>query len=280
MATRRPARALAALFAALLVVACDSKSPGPFHRVDGVWHYGDTPIRAADGATFKPLDDHYAKDARQVYYARTTRDASEYYAIRHSRVDVIEGADPASFASMGYGYARDARAAWFEGQPFPVRDVASLTVIDSAFTRDRVRGYYHQVEVPGSDGATFAMLDDRYAKDAKQVYYGHVEPAPRAPKIHIAPIAGADPATFVPLEDRYAKDGKRVYHEGRPLAAIDDLRTLGFDYAVNGTTVYFRGTPIQGADAATFRLTPEAIAKGVDAQDARALYRSGAIVPR
>jgi hypothetical protein len=280
MATRRPARALAALLAALLLAACDSKPAGPFHRVDGAWHYGDAAIREADAATFKPLDDHYAKDASRVYYARTTRDASEYFAIRHWTVSVLDRADPASFTLLSHGYARDARSAYFDGKRFPVQDVGSLAIIDSAFARDRVRGYYHQVEVPGSDGATFVMLDDRHAKDAKQVYYGHVEPASQAPRILVAPIPGADPATFTPLEDRYAKDAKRSYYEGTPLGAGEALRTLGFDYAVDGGTVYFRGAPIMGADAATFRLTPETIGAGVDAQDARTLYRSGVSVRR
>lgn len=275
---RVAALAAAVLSAAFVLGGCESKPTGPFRQVEGVWHYRDTPIRDVDARTFAPLDDQYAKDAARAYHARGTRDAKEYYLIRRDAVVPLEGADAASFVVLGHGYARDARHAWFDGTRFAVRDAASLRVVDTVYALDRERVYFHQAEIPGSDPASFVRLDDRHCKDAVSVYHGRVEPAPGVPAIRVGAIAGADVSSFAVLEDRYARDAKRAYHDGRPLGSAEGFAVLGFGYAASRTAVFHGGVPVAGADAATFRIRSDAIAEGVDAEDAKARYRSGARV--
>ena len=273
--------ALAPVLLALTIVlaGCEAKPQGPFRQIDGVWHYRNTPIRDIDARSFAPLDHQYAKDAVRVYHARGRRDAREYFLVRRDQVAVLEAAQPATFVVLGHGYARDARHAWFDGERFPVRDAASLRVIDAVYALDRERAYYHQVEIADSDPATFVRLDDHHGKDAVNVYFGRVEPAPGAPLIRVGAIAGADATSFAVLEDDYARDAKRAYHAGRALASAEGFQALGFGYAASRTAVFHRGAPVAGADAATFRIRADAIAEGVDAEDAKARYRSGERVP-
>jgi hypothetical protein len=277
MPVRIPGAAAALVLATALLSACESRPPGPFRLVDGVWHWRDARIPDADVRTFVPLDDHYAKDARRVVHASSSRDAREYFAIRHDRVAVLEGADPATFVVLGGGYARDARTAYHEGERFAVRDAASLVRLSYAFVRDDVRGYCHQAEVPGSDGRTFEVVDAHHAKDRSGVYHCRVLLEANAP-VRIVRLPDADPPTFRVLDDGYALDARRAYHAGRAVGEAEGFRALGFQYAATRSAILHDGVPVAGADAATFRVTPATIAEGIDAEDVRFRYRGGARV--
>ena len=168
------ARISASLLAVALLAGCE-KTPPPFHRVDGVWHYQKTAIKEADGDTFTALSDHYAKDRARVYYADTYRDGREYYAIAHDRITVIENADASTFRYLDRDYARDATHVYFEGVRHPVKDAATFALQDYGFARDREIGYCHMMPIPGSDGGSFAGIDAHYARDASRIYYCGVE---------------------------------------------------------------------------------------------------------
>ncbi|MEN9631113.1 MAG: hypothetical protein RJA10_4341 [Pseudomonadota bacterium] len=252
-----------------------------YTRKAGRWHHDDMPVVAADAASFQPLDARFARDAVQGYYrgqaiagshgptfqvlseheARdrlavyrgdTYRKAQEYWSIRHVRVDVIAGADPARYQVLGHGYARDGRQVWYEGQPFPVRDPASFTPIDSRFARDALRGYFDRTEVPGSHGPSFEVLTDdggSHARDHRQVYSLHIElNAPlKPPHAVVRTLAGADPAT---------------------------VRVLGRGYAVDGSRVWWRGQAVAGADAGSFQVLDRP-GDQADARDAKSGFLDG-----
>ena len=195
--------ALAGIIASLF--GCRDDGPdGPYSKRDDGWYFKDqalnvpasqtvkrlkhdfatagdrvfyraAPIDGADARSFTVLSEHYAKDARTVYYADTHRDGQEYFLIKHTRVRPIEGADAASFAYLDRGYARDGRNAYFEGKRFPVADAATFVPLGRGHARDRVRGYYQQQPIAGSDGASFVALDDNYSKDASHVFYSEID---------------------------------------------------------------------------------------------------------
>lgn len=203
-----------------LLCGCGSRDAGPFARVDGVWHYHNTPIAGADAKSFAAIDDHYAKDRARVYWADTYRDGKEYFAIRHDRIIEVKDADPATFKAMRLGYARDARNVYYEGVRFPVRDAATFELLDYGFARDRVVAYYHQAEIAGSEPASFAAVDTHYGKDARRVYYGDfvTDGGSHEPRARIVAIAGADPASFRRLDattdEADAEDARATYRKG------------------------------------------------------------------
>ena len=271
---RRAALMLTALLA--LLTGCNQTSP--YQQKDGAWYFEQepiavepgekltalnhrfakserrafhrsTPIEGADAASFEALDDHYARDRRRVYWAQTYRDGSEYFLIPKSRVRVLEGALPHSFRLISQGYATDGRTLWHEGVAFPVRDLGTFEPLDDGFARDRVRGYYMQTEVPGSDGATFEALDSHYARDAKSIFHARLETD-----------GGAHPPKA---------EFRLIRGEG-----VDSFKVLGDGYASTGTLVLHDGLPIEGADAASFRVL-ETPTEGADAADARSRYLDG-----
>lgn len=261
-----------------LLTGCDSKAP--YQRRDGAWYFEDvrlqdaslsfTPLnagfakgaqtawyrsRAIDGcdvASFEALDEHHAKDARQVWYGDTYRTGQDYFLTKRQRVDRIAGADAPSFRLLPAqsGYARDRGRVYFEGEPFKVADLESFEPLDYAFARDRVQGYYQRLPVPGSEGPGFTALDTHHAKDGRHVF--HVDMEPRrgnemAPRLLSVRLAGADPATFRLLESGYALDARQVFHRGQPIA---------------------------GAEVASFEIL-RAETDGADARDAKRRYRDG-----
>jgi hypothetical protein len=221
-------RLLAAAAASLLTLGgCGDAS---YRRVDGEWHYEDQPVPTADPKSFKPLNatfardaqrafyrgspvpgsegssfealsEHEARDRRAVYWADTYRKGQEYWSIRHLRIVELVGADPASYRVLGHGYSRDHRQAWFEGEPFKVRDVASFEPLNAMFARDRLHGYYERMEIADSDGASFTMVDERdlhYARDRYRVYHARIDidTEPNRPRPVVTVVRGVDPATF------------------------------------------------------------------------------------
>lgn len=275
----RPLRLLTLMALLAWLFGCDTNQ-APYQRKDGVWHFEDqalpgvtgltvlnrrfaksatqaffraTPITGADPASFQALDEHHARDGRQVWHADTYRDSQDYFTTRRIRIRPLEGADAASFALLRGDYARDARHVWYEGTPFPVKDAASFEVLDGGFARDRQQGYYLQTAVPGSDGASFKVLDDQHARDARSFFHAHMDLGQSPPRVVSRRIAEADAASFQPLESSgYARDARHVYWHGRPLA---------------------------GADAASFALLPMGSA-GADAADAARRYLRGVAVER
>ncbi len=292
------------------LAGCDR--PSGYVRKSGQWRYGDVAVVPEDTASFKPLNESFARDARRgyyrdqaiadsdgpsfealgeheardrraVYYADTYRKGQEYWSIRHLRVSIVRDADPASYRLLAHGYARDRQRAFFEGTAFTVRDVDSFTPLNTLFAKDKLRGYYRRVEIAGSDGATFSLVDDRedhYARDARQVYHTHVDPDD--PQFGARPVVrvlrGADPASFQALERGYARDAAQVWYEGTPLTRdVAGFELLPRSYARTSKQVFYQGKPVAGADAASFSELEDP-SEEADARDRNRRYLQGARV--
>ena len=270
---RRATVALTAILA--LFFGCDDARGGPFQKRGDGWYYKDEalnvpagervvplkgdfatagdrvfyramPIDGADAGTFAVLSEHYAKDRASAYYADTHRQGQEYFLVKHTRVRRIEGADAATFQPLGYGHARD-----------------------------RVRGYYHQKAIAGSDGASFVALDDNYSKDASHVFYSDIDPRSQPIAIRSRTLASAQPRSFTVLGDGYAADSTRGWFKGEPLRdATPPLEVLEVGYARTATRVFYFGSPVPAADAATFQANALG-ASGTDASDARGPFYEG-----
>ena len=142
---RLPLRLLILMGLLAWLFGCDTAKE-PYQRKDGVWHFEDqaltgvtgltvlnrrfaksatqaffraTPIIGADPASFQALDEHHARDSRQVWHADTYRDSQDYFTTRRIRIRPLEGADAASFTLLGGDYARDRQRVWTRARPSP-----------------------------------------------------------------------------------------------------------------------------------------------------------------
>lgn len=265
----RPSLIVMLLFAGFGVAACDASG---YRKSSGGWMHGDFRLTPRDAATFKPLDDVFARDAlrgycrgsevadseggsfavvsereardkNNVYFCDTYRKGQEYWLVKHVRVDRIEGADPATYTSIGSGYARDKYRAYADGVAFMVRDPASFEPLGGGFARDAQRGYYARAEIPGSHGPSFETIDTRdtaYVRDRANGYHGHRdidslhEPHLPPPDV-LRKLDGAEPAAIRVLGLGYAADTRHVWHRGRPLAGAD-ASTFAVDESHQGDT--------------------------------------------
>jgi hypothetical protein len=138
----------------------------------------------------------------------------------------------------------------FPGKAFQIdgADAGSFEVFDQTFARDRSNVYLNGYVLPGADAASFQPLDrPGWAKDAHHVY------------LRDAPISD-DPSHFDLLDGNLAKDGAAVYwsdgsvlsHDPAHFAIVSNVDHYLF--TKDGRTVHVNGSPIDGADPATFRV--------------------------
>ena len=217
-----------------------------------------------DSATFKRINESFAKDINHVYYCneiledadpKTFRALDEDYSAdsRHVwyRKDIIEGANPQTFVapekndSLNFtiGLAHDDHDYYRQNNPLHIADMGSFRQIDGSWAVDRQNVYFIGLEahvgkdiVPIGDYSTFRVLNHLYAVDAKCAYYKN--------KI----VEGADPKTFVVLDggNDYGQDKNCVYYQdrGTTIRNLDALkhRNMGNGlyetFHTDGKTVY------------------------------------------
>ena len=217
-----------------------------------------------DSATFKRINESFAKDINHVYYCneiledadpKTFRALSEEYSADSRyvwyRENKIEGANPQTFVapekndSLNFtiGLAHDDHDYYRQNNPLHIADMGSFRQIDGSWAVDRQNVYFIGLEahvgkdiVPIGDYSTFRVLNHLYAVDAKCAYYKN--------KI----VEGADPKTFVVLDggNDYGQDKNRVYYQdrGTTIRNLDALkhRNMGNGlyetFHTDGKTVY------------------------------------------
>ena len=204
-----------------------------------------------DSATFKRINESFAKDINHVYYCneiledadpKTFRALSEEYSADSRyvwyRENKIEGANPQTFVapekndSLNFtiGLAHDDHDYYRQNNPLHIADMGSFRQIDGSWAVDRQNVYFIGLEahvgkdiVPIGDYSTFRVLNHLYAVDAKCAYYKN--------KI----VEGADPKTFVVLDggNDYGQDKNRVYYQDR-VTTIRNLDALKHRNMSNG----------------------------------------------
>lgn len=199
------------VIALAMVPACGQKAKeilgGYYVEGDKVYWYGgiDSSTRrqevvGADAASFKSIDNFYARDKSHVFQGGT----------------VLTGADPASF-QMLEGFTKDRSHVW-QGDIVISTDPSNFEVFGDGGAKDSRAVYCNNGTVLSRDPTNFVILqfDGKgsilaYSKDSQAVYYG------------CEPIAGADPATFRRLDNYggYASDGQLAYWLSAPIPGAD-----------------------------------------------------------
>lgn len=246
-----------------------------FARDAEVAYYRGSVIEGSDGPSFTALDAHYAHDKARAYWCDTYRKGQEYYTVKHNDIVVLDSVALASFRLLTGGYARDSTRVFFEGRHVRVRDLATFEILEDGYQRDAVTAYYERTPIAGSDGRTFVVLSQGYSHDARTVFFTHYRSQDTDQLGRTVVVKGAAPATFTVKEASYAVDAAHVYHNGVRISSdVAGFAVLGSVYAKAGGTVFYDGTPIAGADAATFTVMDRQD-DGADARDARRRYRRG-----
>jgi hypothetical protein len=201
-------------------------------------------------------DGTYAKDNAGVFYEDRATSGS---------VGQISDADSKTFWAIGYGYAKDDRSVYQFGIVLPVADPATFSVVgianatgapEALWAKDRTHVFVNGsiITDPEPDPNSVVIVFDEngnpsgYLKDKVYVFRAYDGSV----------VEGADPATFVVLNKWYAKDKVHVY---------------SYDWSVVEGTYSTIGTPIEGANAASFKLVSDV--SSYDATDGMHEYYQG-----
>jgi hypothetical protein len=260
-----------------------------FAKNDTAAYYKGYTIHDADIKTFVNVDDHYAKDIKNVFYCDEERDGQTYFLTKHSVIIKLKDAHCNSFMSLGGDYAKDNRRGYYKGIGFEVGDVATLTTIDGQFIKDKDHIYFERKVVKKADVNSFRTINNSYAKDTARVYhYGYHSNYWNG--IHEVPcnvaffklleypysidnesafyvytkIKGSDAGSFLVVGNGFSKDKNHVYNEAEILAGADPATFLifsqdensleEFSYSKDKDHVFFEEKMLPQADLASFTI--------------------------
>lgn len=218
-------------------------------------YYKEHAFQYADVATFKAVDEHYAKDKNKVYYCDEYREGQNYYMTKRQSISELKNVDPTSFISLQNGYGRDNNHAWFQGETFTVKDVSTLKSIDQNFANDNVQAYLNCKPIVGSDGKTFQLIDRNFAKDTSHIYYYAFD---GEGKYNICKLP-CDVKTFEIIDYHYSKDKNNVFFLGFTINGADaaSFKVLLSGYSKDRNAVYFQSEKISGVNPAAFEVYKE-----------------------
>lgn len=275
---------------------------GSFHIEDGRIIFGGAPLKKVSAAQFRVLQEvvlpghgpvgAYLEDAAAVWWFAYAR-----------RSEKLLSRDRGNFRILDAHFAVDASTVYADQVPIPGSHPASFEVFTDSpyFARDRHQAYAHGGPgelwiIDGADAGTFFPLGwNAYATDRDRLfhYFHGVSYAQEAPTSTQRELLRAQrPAVegwwhddgrrlrvgLRPVEGRYLASERAVFFETRNgqhlelLRGADprDLRLLEGDYAVSGDLVFWRWTPVHGADARTFASMGFGLAR-----DAAHVYNKG-----
>jgi len=200
------------------------------------WGRSSKPIRGADAATFKVLNEVWARDAKRVFVYDS----------------LIRGADADSFEVFNELYARDCAKAYYSFGIIKTADHSTFRALDNGQRETRDPWKIHS----------------GFAADSEAVY--HYELTIGKPSI----LRSADPSSFEPIGCDYGKDANRVYfqHARVPKADPSTFRLIGFHYATDGERIFYANRIVDGADVDSFEEDPE---DGTAGRDQFRVYRTG-----
>lgn len=121
-------------------------------------------------------------------------------------------------------------------------------------------GYYCFREVPEIDVDSWSHLFNMYWRDAENVY--HIRNTSDGEEIAL--LNGANPETFSPADSLgfIAKDEDQVWVAGEELRGVNASEIVcNGDYTWDRKMVYFLADRVEGADAESFQVLGEGIAR-------------------
>ncbi|MBK8955226.1 MAG: DKNYY domain-containing protein [Saprospiraceae bacterium] len=247
----------------LIFMSCQSKShskskakdTGEFTIKGNQVFFEDTEISGMDGATFRILDDYYARDSVAVIWYETYRKSSDYFTSKNIRIKKLEGVNPDQFQVLGYGYGKDPFKLFLNGEQAEIHDLISFRLVNDIFYADKDFVYAYHKKLEGLDGPTFEMAQSHYAKDKNHYYFiqNEAEGKKQLQKID------CDEHTFKILDYPYAVDQEKVFYKDQPIPGLrpSGLKLLGHGYVSDGSAVYFEKVQIKEADAVSFSVFAE-----------------------
>jgi hypothetical protein len=159
----------------------------------------------------------------------------------------IEGVDAASFQSLDQTYARDTSTVYVDGHPLPDADATSFVLLDRpGFAKDD-QHVYQRDRVLSDDPAHFELLDGELSKDNTAVYWSDGGVLSDDPE-HFAIISNTDHYLFT-------KDARRVHVNGSPIGGADPatFHVLQGAYSQDAEHAFYFTGQIPGADLVSFR---------------------------
>lgn len=179
-------------------------------------------------------------------------------------VTKVEGADQSTFEPINKDYAKDKDRVFWETLVIKGADPRTFVVLGSLYGKDETKVFWREREITGADPKSFQIVDgaELWSKDKRDFYFA------------AQPLGVADMSSFKIIRPGWAKDDKAYYavpqfaQVGKVDCDYPTMRILSEAYAVDKNRAYYFGTPIQGADAQTFRVTGE-----ITARDAHKKYR-------
>ncbi len=199
-------------------------------------------VKDADPASFKYLDEGYAKDASHVFYEGVA------FPVK----------DVNSFELLQYGFARDRVHGYYRQTVVPGSVGRSFAVVDDHYSKDSANVFFSDlvtddgtkpprvktVRIRGADPVTVASMEDGYAVDAKRAYYH-------------GKVLTSNVDSFETLSLGYARNGTEVFYEGAPISGADAatfavLERLGEGAdARDARALYLRGRRTDGSPPAS-----------------------------
>jgi hypothetical protein len=158
-----------------------------------------TQVEGADLNSFKPLNNEYAKDSKQVYWETL----------------VIKGADPNTFVCLGQLYAKDKEKVFWREREINGADSDSFQIVDGAnlWSKDKKDFYFGEIPLGVIDVASFKIINNGWAKDDKAYY--------AVPQFSKKGKVDCDYPTMKVLSELYAVDKNRAYYGCSPIEGVD-----------------------------------------------------------
>jgi len=160
---------------------------------------GSLKIKNADPKTFTPLNEHFSKDSKRVFYGskceingadnKTFTPINSYMAKDKFRVykyifkndyscktalNIIPSTDTASFQLLNRFYSKDKNAVFFENNPIKEAKPTTFRAFDEwhsiGFGIDDKHVYYEGKLIEQADPSSFLVIDSTFSKDKTYVY--------------------------------------------------------------------------------------------------------------
>lgn len=218
----------------------------------------------------RPAEKSYEISGAEVYWLGSRPS----YGSSQTRRTRIYGADPLSFKGFyGSSYSADKSYVYYLGQPVPFAESSSFVALQNGYGRDSRGAYFMDRPVESADSQSFRVpvkpWPHQYALDESDGYYFG-----KAMEL-------CDPGSFKLAKKLYlstwSSDDRCVYYRGQKLEGAD-AATISFmnaNYALDGSRVFYRSEPVDGAIPSSFKRVRNST---IDARDKEHCYTDGQTV--
>lgn len=248
-------------------------------------------ITGVDFASFRVLDDEYARDKDRVYYNGYEKGSGA------KKLYIMNGADAMTFLSLHNGYARDQYRGYYQGEEIPGVQVETFEAVGGqylGYAKDAYTVYEYGQAKKDLDAGSFRVLKELspvkvYTADRNRVFL-RAWFVDSDEMIETRVVDGANPKTFQILQGVYARDDQHAFYGAHAIFDADVktfevLESSEFDdeylYAKDGKRAYYTYKPIEEADPNTFHTVKQiTMVRGAFAEDSHNVYWDGVVFPR